>query len=336
MKVRRTIGGVLFGMGCTVTFVGILATVLPMIQNDQLQLVLSSFEMPSHNVIVNAINGAMTYALHHCYGVLLCGIVMMAAGMGILLSRPRRRSARRRTASPYSRPVSAPKPVWPEEDADWSAWKPGETRSNPFAGAIYEDLPSRKPSPAVPTAYTPPPILPPSNAEDEPSPYARPFTEPPAPPPVAEPADAEPFFATPSAQAGASMPESPAPPAVEPSTAAQAMQEPPAASAPFAVSQRDAPSAPPPVPVPPAPAVPAHAEAGTPSQSGSRVMIRSTIAVRAEKPSPAQSEAPAPAQPASRKVVLDGIAYEPNEPPEEEPAPPVSSRIRSTMGKHTV
>ena len=132
------------------------------------------------------------------------------------------------------------------------------------------------------------------------------------------------------------MPESPAPPAVEPSSAAQAMQEPPAASAPFAVSQRDAPSAPPPVPVPPAPAVPAHAEAGTPSQSGSRVMIRSTIAVRAEKPSPAQPEAPAPAQPASRKVVLDGIAYEPNEPPEEEPAPPVSSRIRSTMGKHTV
>lgn len=338
MKVRRTIGGVLFGMGCAVTFVGILATVLPMIQNDQLQLVLSSFDMPSDNVIVNAINGAMTYALHHCYGVLLCGIVMMATGMGILLHRSRRRPARRSSASPYSRPAPAPaaKPVWPEEDADWSAWKPRETRANPFAGAIYEDLPSRAPSPPVPAAYTPPPILPPSNAADEPSPYARPFAEPPVPPPVSEPADAEPFFATPSAQAGASMPESPAPPAVEPSTAAQAMQEPPAASAPFAVSQRDAPSAPPPVPVPPAPAVPAHAEAGTPSQSGSRVMIRSTIAVRAEKPSPAQSEAPAPAQPASRKVVLDGIAYEPNEPPEEEPAPPVSSRIRSTMGKHTV
>ena len=110
MKVRRTIGGVLFGMGCAVTFVGILATVLPMIQNDQLQLVLSSFEMPSSNLIVSAINGAMTYALHHCYGVLLCGIVMMAAGMGILLSRPRRRSARRRTASPYSRPCPHPNP----------------------------------------------------------------------------------------------------------------------------------------------------------------------------------------------------------------------------------
>ena len=65
MKVRRTIGGALFGIGCAVTFVGILATVLPMVQNDQLQLVLSSFEMPSGNLIVSAVNGAMTYALHH-------------------------------------------------------------------------------------------------------------------------------------------------------------------------------------------------------------------------------------------------------------------------------
>src|SRR5699024_9915054 len=104
MKVRRTIGGALFGIGCAVTFVGILATVLPMVQNDQLQLVLSSFEMPSGNLIVSAVNGAMTYALHHCYGVLLCGIAMMAVGMGILLRRSRRRPARRRAPSPYSRP----------------------------------------------------------------------------------------------------------------------------------------------------------------------------------------------------------------------------------------
>ena len=188
MKVRRTIGGALFGIGCAVTFVGILATVLPMVQNDQLQLVLSSFEMPSGNLIVSAINGAMTYALHHCYGVLLCGIVMMAAGMAILLHRTRRRPVRHNTPSSYSRPASAPapKPVWPEEDADWSAWKPRETRTNPFAGAIYEELPSRAPSPAVPSAYTPPPILPPSNAADEPSPYARPFEEAPTPPPRSE------------------------------------------------------------------------------------------------------------------------------------------------------
>ena len=148
MKVRRTIGGALFGIGCAVTFVGILATVLPMVQNDQLQLVLSSFEMPSGNLIVSAINGAMTYALHHCYGVLLCGIVMMAAGMAILLHRTRRRPVRHNTPSSYSRPASAPapKPVWPEEDADWSAWKPRETRANPFAAAIYEELPSRAPS----------------------------------------------------------------------------------------------------------------------------------------------------------------------------------------------
>ncbi|MCI6040210.1 MAG: hypothetical protein MR742_06815 [Clostridiales bacterium] len=329
MKVRRTIGGALFGIGCAVTFVGILATVLPMVQNDQLQLVLSSFEMPSDNVIVSAINGAMTYALHHCYGVLLCGIVMMAAGMGVLLQRSRRRPTRRRPASPYSRPASAPaaKPVWPEEDADWSAWKPRETRSNPFAGAIYEDLPSRAPSPAVPPAYTPPPILPPSNAADEPSPYARPFTQAPVPPPATEPT--APSFVTPSASEATLLPgeeTSFASPPVPAPTAAPSSTPEPGAS----------PSAPPSPPASSAPAVaPVHTEAGAPSQSGSRVMIRSTITSKAEKPAP-EPVSPAPAQSTSRKVVLDGIAYEPNEPPEEETAPPPSSRIRSTMGKHTV
>ena len=317
MKVRRTIGGMLFGIGCAVIFVGILATVLPMVQNDQLQLVLSSFEMPSGNLIVSAVNGAMTYALHHCYGVLLCGIVLMAAGMGILLHRSRRRPARRRTPSPYSRPASAPapKPVWPEEDTDWSAWKPREP-SQPLRGAIYEDFPPAR-RPRLPAAYTPPPILPPSNAADEPSPYARPFAEPPPRPYRSRLIRAFCDTVCPGAPA-------------EVAFGALAGREPPAS----ALRTGDAPRPPPPRPS--APAVPAHAEAGTPSQSGSRVMIRSTIAVRAEKPSPAQPEAPAPAQPASRKVVLDGIAYEPNEPPEEEPAPPVSSRIRSTMGKHTV
>ena len=323
MKVRRTIGGALFGIGCAVTFVGILATVLPMVQNDQLQLVLSSFEMPSGNLIVSAINGAMTYALHHCYGVLLCGIVMMAAGMAILLHRTRRRPVRHNTPSSYSRPASAPapKPIWPEEDADWSAWKPRETRTNPFAGAIYEELPSRAPSPAVPSAYTPPPILPPSNAADEPSPYARPFEEAPTPPPPANP-PVPPVAAPPA-------PEASEPSAVETPYAAPAVSEPAAETVPPPAPKLSASSSTPP------PVAPARAEAGTPSQSGSRVMIRSTIASKAEKPVP-EPASPAPVQTSSRKVVLDGIAYEPNEPPEEEATPPVSSRIRSTMGKHTV
>ena len=138
MKVRRTIGGALFGIGCAVTFVGILATVLPMVQNDQLQLVLSSFEMPSGNLIVSAINGAMTYALHHCYGVLLCGIVTDGGGHGHSFAPnappPRHVTIRRRLTAARHLPPR-PKPVWPEEDADWSAWKPRETRTNPFAGS---------------------------------------------------------------------------------------------------------------------------------------------------------------------------------------------------------
>lgn len=243
-------------------------------------------------------------------------------GMAILLHRTRRRPVRHNTPSSYSRPASAPapKPVWPEEDADWSAWKPRETRTNPFAGAIYEELPSRAPSPAVPSAYTPPPILPPSNAADEPSPYARPFEEAPTPPPAANP-PVPPVAAPPA-------PEASEPSAAETPYAAPDVLEPAAETVPPPAPKLSASSSTPPV-------APARAEAGTPSQSGSRVMIRSTIASKAEKPVP-EPASPAPAQASSRKVVLDGIAYEPNEPPEEEATPPVSSRIRSTMGKHTV
>ena len=168
MKVRRTIGGALFGIGCAVTFVGILATVLPMVQNDQLQLVLSSFEMPSGNLIVSAINGAMTYALHHCYGVLLCGIVMMAAGMAILLHRTRRRPVRHNTPSSYSRPASAPapKPVWPEEDADWSAWSRGKQGQIPLREQSMRSFPParrlrqfRRPIPRLPSCRPPMPRM---------------------------------------------------------------------------------------------------------------------------------------------------------------------------------
>lgn len=168
MKVRRTIGGALFGIGCAVTFVGILATVLPMVQNDQLQLVLSSFEMPSGNLIVSAINGAMTYALHHCYGVLLCGIVMMAAGMAILLHRTRRRPVRHNTPSSYSRPASAPapKPVWPEEDADCRHGSRGKQGQIPLREQSMRSFPParrlrqfRRPIPRLPSCRPPMPRM---------------------------------------------------------------------------------------------------------------------------------------------------------------------------------
>lgn len=78
MKAAKFFGVVLICVGCIVAFVGIAACVLPMIQNDQLRLVLSSFGTASDNVVVNIMNSAMTYALQHCY-------LVLAAGAGIVL-----------------------------------------------------------------------------------------------------------------------------------------------------------------------------------------------------------------------------------------------------------
>ena len=308
MKIRRKIGGTLFGISCAVTFVGALATVLPLIPNDQLRLVLSSFEMPSDNVVVNCINGAMTYALHHCYGVLLCGLAGMLAGVGILLWGSRRRPARR---SPYKRPAPAPA----DRPTQETGWTPPEPRHNPFAEGSYDELfMPRSPAPAVPRAYTPPPILPRTDAQAA-SPYARP--EPP-------PADALP--GQPSEMPFAGPPVAPPPPPAPPEE-------------PWAPPSVAPPPAPPPVPQEPArqrpmPSAPPQAEAGTPSESGSRVIFRPRPMVREEAPAPEPETLQQ--QDAQGKVILDGVAYEPNDEPPKPPAPPASSRIRSTMGKHTV
>ena len=308
MKVRRTIGGMLFGIGCAVIFVGILATVLPMVQNDQLQLVLSSFEMPSGNLIVSAVNGAMTYALHHCYGVLLCGLAAMLAGAGLLLWGEKARRAPKR--SPYSRPAEmrARDDDWDDADVGWPGggmgWAPPPREPNPFAQAGTAFTPRAA---EARMACSPPPILPPNETEPF-NPYARPDAAPadataaPPPPPAPEPAPAPP-------------PPQAVPPAPPPPGPVYAAPPP-------------APPAPEPAPAPPQ-------EDASLRHDIQRPEIRSTMA-RPEGPAEAPPPPPA-AEGGSRKVVLDGIAYEPNEPPEEEaPAPAASSRIRSTMGRHTV
>lgn len=242
MKVRRTIGGALFGIGCAVTFVGILATVLPMVQNDQLQLVLSSFEMPSGNLIVSAINGAMTYALHHCYGVLLCGIVMMAAGMAILLHRTRGRPVRHNTPSSYSRPASAPRPKARMAGRGCrlvgmeAAGKQGQIplqeqsmRSFPPARRLRQ---FRRPIPRLPSCRPPTPRM---NLR----PMRGPFEEAPTPPPPANP-PVPPVAAPPA-------PEASEPSAAETPYAAPAVSEPAAETVPPPAPKLSASSSTPPV-----------------------------------------------------------------------------------------
>ena len=134
MKARKAAGGLLFGLGCAAAFVGLLATVLPLIDNDQLRLVLSSFAMPSENGIVNAINAVMTYALHNCYAVLLAGLGAMAGGAALLLWKedaPERKPPQREWEAPVNEGAKRP---------EVHAQPPMEPESNPFADFSMQEL----------------------------------------------------------------------------------------------------------------------------------------------------------------------------------------------------
>lgn len=301
----------LFGLGCAAAFVGLLATVLPLIDNDQLRLVLSSFAMPSENGIVNAINAVMTYALHNCYAVLLAGLGAMAGGAALLLWKedaPERKPPQREWEAPVNEGAKRP---------EVHAQPPMEPESNPFADFSMQELltPRTQPVPVEEKPSYPPPILPNSQENVATSPYARPAEE------LAE-ETAVPERARPARESEAASPAETFAPVTVPPTEKSAGQE-------NEIEKRPAPDArldacPRPVTDVRVPAV----EAGAVSQSGSKAMIRSTIqasAGRKKEEASVQQRPPAP--------VEGGGKYTPNE---ESPVQPRSPRIKSTMGKHTV
>lgn len=311
MKARKAAGGVLFGIGCAAAFMGLLATVLPLIANDQLRLVLSSFAMPSENGLVNAINAAMTYALGNCYMVLLAGIAMMAVGIALLLWRdeaPKRKPPRQRGGAPAYEGITQPAP-----HAQQSEWP----EPNPFADFSVQELltPRAQPQPAGGTPSYAPPILP--NTADalfqDASPYERPAEKQVQEQtvPAQSRCDGEPIDKD-DASAPASVPP----------TAEITGQSIYPGSRPMPKPQQEA------SPNPSAPVYVPGVEAGAPSQSGSKVMIRSTFQTSA----PEEKEE-TPVQQPSCGPEGGMQEYTPNE----ESAPrALSPRIKSTMGRHTL
>lgn len=156
MKLRKALSALLFGVGCAVSFVGTLALVLPCVSNNQLQLVLQSFEMPSSNLIVHAVNATMSYALHHGWQVLGVGLLAAITG-GILLALCSRSSRIPLVQEDvFRRPVSVSIPVQPE----------APPARNPFAEITYDDLPKPMPSPAVQHVLHHEPLLEPNRIEE--------------------------------------------------------------------------------------------------------------------------------------------------------------------------
>ena len=190
MKLRRTLSGILFGVGCAMTFVGLLALILPAISNDQLQLVLASFMLPSDNPVVDIVNTCMSFAIKNGWQVLLCGAVMLTIGV-VFFSRytveetpPPRREI-------YRRPS-------PQQEPLWETPATAQTGPNPFADMAMWDqfAPKMQAAPAKepPKVGFGSPMLEPNRIEEElPVPasdpaqvYARPVP-PPEPETVSEP-----------------------------------------------------------------------------------------------------------------------------------------------------
>lgn len=126
MKVRKALSGILLGLGCAIAFIGLLALVLPAIPNEQLHLVLASFDMPSSHPLVSGMNRGMSYALHNGWQVLFWGLFLLMIGVALFVFFSVR-EPRRRDASAPSRTSEAAFPSQP-------LWEPTpEPRPNPFA-----------------------------------------------------------------------------------------------------------------------------------------------------------------------------------------------------------
>lgn len=288
MKLRKFVSGLMFGLGCALIFIGLLALVLPMIQNDQLRLVLSSFSMPSENWLVSGMNTAMTFALNNSYLVMLIGASLLMVGALLMLWQEKHEAARERVAS---------KPAWPQQrpvpPADYDEWPDLPPRTaNPFADYSLGDmLKPREQQQSNPFAAPVRDELEPVPAEAR-SAYERPADVPKPVVPVIEETQPE-------------------------ETQPIQVPEPLAAPRPAVLPQTPTSAAPPAFEIPRV----AGAEAGVRSQSGSRVIVRSTFT-----PAPQMEAAPESTVEHAEEVL----------PPMPDMAQaPVSSRIRSTMGKHS-
>jgi len=137
MRFRRFLSGLLFGTGCALIFVGLLALILPLFSNSQLQLVLASFSAPSDHFAVNLMNRAVSFALLYSWRVLLLGIIMSCLGAWLMNYFTPKRSRRHP-------PVYQPAPVQHTPPLEPAPTMETEV-PNPFAVTSYSTpLPVRQ------------------------------------------------------------------------------------------------------------------------------------------------------------------------------------------------
>ncbi|MDD3335235.1 MAG: hypothetical protein PHI98_06920 [Eubacteriales bacterium] len=137
MKVKRFSGVALTCIGCIAAFIGVAAAILPLIQNEQLQLVLASFNTPSQNLLVTGMNGAMSFTLRHCYPVMLFGIGIALGGAFLIMLSDADKKENEQSNQKVTQKPSQPIDTAPQ----WRAIKPqAATANNPFANAALNDF----------------------------------------------------------------------------------------------------------------------------------------------------------------------------------------------------
>ena len=118
MKTFRVLGAVFCVFGCILTLLGVLTSILPLIENEQLKLILSSFQEPSADPLTNTLNAIVLFCLRSGYFLLFCGISVTIAGGLISTSAHKLQKAETKKETVHEiamkplEPASAPKPAY--------------------------------------------------------------------------------------------------------------------------------------------------------------------------------------------------------------------------------
>ena len=141
MKSKKLIGNILTVLGSVGFIIGLIAAFLPTVKNKQMQLIISSFQAPSSNGFIQAVNNCMNFAMEHSMVMLLIGLAIIGGGILLIISsrtdEQAMNQARQQTHKPVQS-VAATRPVTAQA-APVRVAPPRPVESNPFARYMKGD-----------------------------------------------------------------------------------------------------------------------------------------------------------------------------------------------------
>ncbi|MCE5342177.1 MAG: hypothetical protein LLF96_01125 [Eubacteriales bacterium] len=130
MRFLRVFGRLLCFIGGLVALMGVLATAVPMIENERVQSIVASFSAQGDSALLNGVNGVIQYCLDHNYFVFIVGMVMLLLG-GILKSVAEKALFKSRFLSPKAEKKAESKPETQAEEKPNRVRVPRVTAATP-------------------------------------------------------------------------------------------------------------------------------------------------------------------------------------------------------------